>query len=64
MRYDFDTNEIVTATELMRLKLDRSRDTDGNIVIRVNSLSLKKKDGFFFLGADYRSDGSVLSSGK
>lgn len=64
MRYDFETDETVTATELMRRKLDRNRDEDGNIVIRINTFALEINDGFFFLGPDYRSDGSVLSAGK
>lgn len=64
MRFDFETGETVTATELMRRKLDRSRDGDGNIVVRIDTFSLDKDDGFFFLGPDYRSDGSVLSAGK
>lgn len=48
-------------------ELDRllnNRDQDGNIVIRINTFALEKNDGFFFLGPDYRSDGSVLSAGK
>ena len=36
MRYDFETDETVTATELMRRKLDRSRDIDGNIANHIN----------------------------
>lgn len=64
MRFDFETGETVAATELMRRKLDQSRDTDGNIVVRIDTFSLDKDDGFFFLGPDYRSDGSVLSAGK
>ncbi|MCB1124453.1 MAG: hypothetical protein KJT03_23070, partial [Verrucomicrobiae bacterium] len=64
MRFDFDTGETVTATELMRRKLERSRDEDGNVVIRLNTFSLDKQDGFFFLGPEYRSNGSVLSAGK
>jgi len=64
LRFDFETGETVSPTELMRRKLDRSRDGDGNIVIRLDTFSLDKNDGFFFLGPDYRSDGSVLSAGK
>ena len=47
MRDDFVTDEIVTATELMRRELDRNRDDDGNIQIRINTFSLEKNDGFF-----------------
>lgn len=64
MRYDFVTDETVTATELMRRKLDRNRDENGNIEIRINTFALDKRDGFFFLGPEYNNDGSVFSAGK
>jgi hypothetical protein len=55
---------MVTATELFRRKLNRNRDTNGNIVINLNTFALRKDDGFFFLGPRYNNDGSVLSAGK
>jgi hypothetical protein len=63
-RFDFETKEMVTATELFRRKLNRNRDTNGNIVINLNTFALRKDDGFFFLGPRYNNDGSVLSAGK
>ena len=64
MRYDFETDEVVSTTEMMRRKLDRNRDQDGNFEIRLNTFALDKTDGFFFLGPKYNSDGSVFSAGK
>lgn len=63
-RYDSLTGETISQLELFRRKLERNKDVDGNIIIRLNTFALQKRDGFFFLGPDYRSDGTVLSAGK
>ncbi|MDQ8202389.1 hypothetical protein [Pelagicoccus sp. SDUM812003] len=63
-RYDMETGEIVSPVELMRRKLERAKDGEGNIVITLDTFSMDRDSGFFFLGPDYRSDGSVLSAGK
>jgi hypothetical protein len=63
-RFDLQTKEMVSVTELFRRKLTRNRDANGNIVINLNTFALRKDDGFFFLGPRYNNDGSVLSAGK
>ena len=64
--YDLESSDGtgLTATGLFRRHLNRSRDADGNLVLRFNTFSLRKDSGFFFLGPRYRSDGTVLSAGK
>lgn len=63
-RVDLETGEQVRAAELLRRKLDRNRDDDGNFKIELNTFVLEKPDGLFFLGPEYRNDGSVFSAGK
>jgi hypothetical protein len=61
---DVVTRQRVTATELLRRKLQRSLDGEGNLVITLDTFALKKDTGFLFLGPRYRTNGTVLSAGK
>jgi len=61
---DVATGDLVSSTNLMRRKLERSLDGEGNLVIPLNTFALKKDSGFFFLGPRYRTNGTVLSAGK
>ncbi len=61
---DVATGERVTSTNLLRRKLSRSVDPEGNLVIPLNTFALKKETGFLFLGPRYRNDGTLLSAGK
>ncbi len=63
-RYDLVTGEVVTPVELMRRELKRNADSEGNIIVRLDTFAMDRDDGFFFLGPEYRADGSVLSAGK
>jgi hypothetical protein len=63
-RYDLGARELVTEKELFRRRLADFADSAGNLIIPLNTFSLRKDDGFFFLGPKYLPDGRVLSAGK
>ncbi|MCX7045515.1 MAG: hypothetical protein NTX50_08545 [Candidatus Sumerlaeota bacterium] len=63
-RVDTVTSQIVTSSELMRRKIKRTQDKFGNVVVNLDTFSLKKQNGFFFLGVEYNPDGSILQLGK
>lgn len=71
LRVDPQTGATVTKTALFRmiLKGERSspvvrRSADGNLEIALDTVALKKRSGFFFLGPGYNANGSILTAGK
>lgn len=60
---DVATGELVSSTNLLRRKLARNLDAQGNLVLRLNTFELKQDSGFFFVAPRYYADGDVLSAG-
>lgn len=70
-RTDPQTMQMVPKNDLFRLILKGERaspfverDGSGNLVIKLNTVTLNKSSGFFYLGPTYSDDGSILTAGK
>lgn len=71
LRVDPQTGATVTKTALFRMILKGERSSpvvrhspDGNLEIALDTVALKKRSGFFFLGPSYNANGSILTAGK
>ncbi|HYG35944.1 MAG TPA: hypothetical protein VEC99_14230 [Clostridia bacterium] len=69
-RVDPKTGQTIPKNQLFRLILKGERSSPfverfpGSLVIKLNTVALKKKSGFLFLGPTYNDDGSILTAGK
>ncbi|MCX7044201.1 MAG: hypothetical protein NTX50_01775 [Candidatus Sumerlaeota bacterium] len=64
LRVDTATSQVVTPGELLRRKLSRMQNAYGDLSISLNTFSLKKNSGVFFVGVKYHNDGSISQLGK
>jgi hypothetical protein len=71
LRADPRTQQMVPKNDLFRMLLKGERESpfieyepDGNLVLKLNTVTLRKRSGFFFIGPTYNADGSILTAGK